>query len=650
MQAHRGVQVLPGHFMRYFYLDFETRSTVDLRRVGTYRYAEDPTTEAICASYAIDDGPVVLWRAGEPATWLAEAARADTLIVAHNAEFEREILANVFKTRFPPSKFRCTAAQAANCGLPRKLETVGEVVGLEHLKKAEAGHRLVLKLSRPRRKSKDNSDTYWTPETAPEDFAEFEDYNIGDVEAERELHRLLPPLSDREQRLWELTVEMNEGGVRLDTDLLGWMEKAAAEETARLSAQWLELTGLAPGSPKAAAKLGLKSLAKLAVRQALRRRDLPPVVREALKVRQMLARTSLRKMPTMRAQLCRDGKLRGAMVYGGAERTLRWAGGGVQLHNFPRGLGAKQAEALEALARGVLPLVYEDVLRTLSDLLKALLTGPFLIGDFGQIEARDLAWLAGDKKLLADFANGVDIYCGMASKIYGHTVTKADKDPVLKIDKRQLGKMAILGCGYGMGAKKFTAQAEKDYDVLLDEETAQRAVDGYRAQFPLVAGPGGLWNVLERGFRQAVLTKARRIQVGPVKMGALDVGGRPFTYIELPSGRRLMYLRPAVEAGRISYEGRDLLSHKWTRIESYGGRLTENVDQADSRDIMADRMLALRAAGFRLGWTVHDEIVAHDDGQKDGLAEFEQMMKTAPEWHAGIPLAVEAFSTWRYRK
>ena len=635
--------------MRYFYLDFETRSAADIRRVGTYRYAEDASTEVICAGYAIDDGPVVLWRAGEPPEWLREVERPDTVIVAHNAEFEREILAHKMGSRFPPSKFRCTAAQAAACGLPRKLETVGEILRLEHLKKAEAGHRLVLKLSRPRRPSKANPDQFWTPETASADFAEFEDYNIGDVEAERELHRLLPPLPDREQTIWELTVAMNESGVRLDTEALGWIERVAAEESARLAAEWVRLTGVPPGSRDAAKRVGLKSLAKLAVRQALRRSDLPPVVREALQVRQMLARTSLRKMPAMRAQVCRDGKLRGAMIYGGAERTLRWAGGGVQLHNFPRGMGEQQAEAFEALQAGVFAMVYEDVLRALSDILKGLLTGPWLVGDFGQIEARDLAWLAGDKALLADFANGVDIYCGMASKIYGHEVKKGDKDAALHIDKRQLGKMAILGCGYGMGAVKFKAQAEKDYDVLLDDETAQRAVTGYRERFPLVTGDRGLWNTLERGCRQAT-AGARRIQVGPVKMGAVDVHGRPVAYIELPSGRRLYYLRPEVVAGRISYEGRNLLTHKWERIESYGGRLTENVDQADSRDIMADRMLALRSAGFRLAWTVHDEIVAHDDGQKDALAEFERIMKTAPEWHAGIPLAVEAFSTWRYRK
>ena len=635
--------------MRYFYLDFETRSAVDIRRVGTYRYAEDESTEVICASYAIDDGPVVLWRAGEPPHWLRELERPDTVVVAHNAEFEREILAHKMGLRLPPFKFRCTAAQAANCGLPRKLEHVGTIMQIEHLKKAEAGHRLVLKLSRPRRASKDNPDQFWRPETAPDDFAEFEDYNIGDVEAERELHQLLPLMSDREQTIWELTVSMNEDGIRLDDEALGWIERVAAEESARLAAEWVRLTGVPPGSKKAASVLGLKSLAKLAVRQALRRADLPPVVREALKVRQMLARTSLRKMPAMRAQVCRDGRLRGAMIYGGAERTLRWAGGGVQLHNFPKGMGEAQAEAYEALQAGVFDLIYEDVLRALSDILKGLLTGPWLIGDFGQIEARNLAWLAGDKELLADFANGVDIYCGMASDIYGHTVVKGDKDPVLKVEKRQLGKMAILGCGYGMGAAKFKAQAEKDYDILLDDETAQRAVTGYRQRFPKVAGDRGLWNTLERGFRQAI-GGARRIQVGPVRMGAVDVHGRPFAYIELPSGRKLYYLRPEVTAGRITYEGRDLLTHQWKRIESYGGRITENVDQADARDIMADRMLALVRAGFRLAWTVHDEVVARDEGQKDALPEFERIMKTAPEWHEGIPLAVAAYSTWRYRK
>ena len=635
----------PAH---YFYLDFETRSLLDIRRVGTYRYAEDPSTEPLCASWALDDGPIGLWRAGEPVSWLALADRDDVLIVAHNAEFEREILAQKFDRRYPPSKFRCTAAQCAAMSLPRKLETAGEILGLEHLKKAAAGHRLINKLSKPRKATKDNPDAFWTRETAPDDFAEFDDYNIGDTEAERELHQLLPPLMEREQKLWELTVEMNEAGIRLDTDAVGWMEHAAFEESKRLTAEWIRLTGVKPNGKDAAKAVGLKSLAKLAVRQALRRRDLPPQVREALKVRQMLARTSLRKLPTMRAQLCDDGKLRGAMVFGGAERTNRWAGGGVQLHNLPRGLVDKQAEAFDALQRGVLHLIYEDVLRTLSDMLKGLLTGPWLIGDYGQIEARDLAWLAGDKKLLQDFASGTDIYCDMASVIYGTKITKTDYDPVLKVAKRQLGKMAILGCGYGMGAKKFQAQAEKDYDVLLDDATAQKAVGSYRKRFGSVVA---LWNTLERGMVQAITAKANRIQVGPVRMGVRDIRGRHFAYIELPSGRPVYYLNPRTdEVGRISYEGRNILTHQWERIESYGGRITENVDQADSRDLLAHSMLGLKAAGFRMAWTVHDENVAHDDGQKDALAEFERIMKQAPEWHEGIPLAVEAFQSWRYRK
>jgi DNA polymerase len=538
--------------------------------------------------------------------------------------------------------------------LPRKLETAGTVLQLEHLKKAEAGHRLINKLSKPRRASKANQDRFWTPDTAPEDFSEFEDYNIGDVEAERELHQLLPALSEREQKLWELTVEMNEAGIRLDVEAVGWMERAAAEESANLTVEWMRLTGVKPGSKGAAKAVGLESLAKLAVRQALRRRDLPPLVREALRVRQMLARTSLRKLPRMRAQLCVDGRLRGAMIYGGAERTLRWAGSGVQLHNFPRGLGSAQAEAYDALERGVLHLLYDDVLHTLSDMLKGLMTGPWLIGDLGQIEARNLAWLAGDKKLLQDFANGVDIYCDMASTIYGRPVTKADYDSVLKVPKRQLGKMAILGCGYGMGANTFREQAEKDYDVLLDEDTAKKAVYSYRKRFVRVPA---LWYLLERGMVRAVETRANRIAVGPVKMGVRDIGGRHFAYIELPSGRAVYYFNPRVDRGeegdeppRISYDGRNRWTHKWGRIESYGGFLTENVDQADARDLLAHSMLELKRAGFRMAWTVHDENVAHDDGQKDALSEFERIMKEPPEWHAGIPLSVDAFQSWRYHK
>jgi DNA polymerase len=295
-------------------------------------------------------------------------------------------------------------------------------------------------------------------------------------------------------------------------------------------------------------------------------------------------------------------------------------------------------------------LVYEDVLRTLSDMLKGLLTGPWLIGDYGQIEARNLAWLAGDQKLLADFRDGVDIYCDMASTIYKTKVSKTDYDPVLKVPKRQLGKISILGCGYGMGPTKFQAQAEKDYDVLLDEDTARAVVGAYRKRFNKVVA---FWHLLERGMVQAIDTGARALAVGPVRMGVRDIHGRHFAYIGLPSGRNVYYLNPHVDREgppRISYEGRNILTHKWERIESYGGRLAENTDQADARDLLAHSMLGLEAAGFRMAWSSHDENVSHDDGQKDGLAEFTRIMLEVPEWHEGIPLAVEAFASWRYRK
>lgn len=666
--------------MRYLYLDFETRSRLDLKRVGAYRYAEDPSTQALCASWAIDQMPDVLgWRPGMVPLWLQWADRPDVLIVAHNAEFERVILKHLFHRDFPPSKFICTMALVASVGLPRSLDLSGQVLNLEHKKDKAKGTRSLHKLAQPRRPSKDNPAEFWERDTAAKDFDELEDYNAGDTAAHREIHQILPPLSTREQKVWELTITMNERGVRLDVEALEWVERAAAEEVGRLTEKWLALTGgVKPGSPKAAAALGLDSLAKLAVRQALRRHDLPPQVREALKVRQMLARTSLRKTVAMRAQVCADGKLRGLLVYAGAERTSRWSGAGVQVHNLPRGLkGPAQAEAFETLRSGVFALVYDDVLRTLSDMLKGLITGPWLIGDYGQVEARDLAWLSGQKDLIDDFRADKDVYCDMASVIYGRTITKADYDPVLKVDKRQLGKMAILGCGYGMGAATFVRQAEKDYDVLLDEDTARAAVGAYRKRFSKVTA---FWNLLERGMVQTLRTRPACIQVGPVRMGMRDFHGRIFSYVQLPSGRPIYYYSPRIEqktipmhidrgdapgtpggwgphpvAERLSppsirYQGRDRITHQWQEIESYGGLLTENTVQADSRDIMADAMLRLEAAGFKLAFTVHDEIVAHDDGQKDALSEFERIMKTPPGWHKGFPLAVEAFTSWRYCK
>lgn len=641
------------------YLDFETRSRADLRKVGAHRYAEDPSTEAVMASWAAGDEPVRQWEPGGDAEWLRRLADPGALLVAHNAEFEREILRHCFGLVVPPGRVRCTAARAARCGLPRGLDGACRALRLVDQKDAR-GRRLVHKFSKPRRASRDNPDEYWDGESASEDWADYLSYNRGDAAAARGLYRALPPLSGTEQALWELTVRMNERGLAVDRESIPVAAEVVAAETARLAARFEELTGAKPFSPAARVALGMPSLAKAEVRHALRRTDLDPRVRKALEIRRRVARASVKKLAALLARTSPDGRLRGSLVYSGAERTQRWSGGGVQLHNLPRGLGDKTDEAFEALECLALADLYADPMQAVSEMLKGFLVGPYLVGDFAQVEARVLAWLAGQADLVAAFAAGSDVYCAMASDIYGRPITKADYDDALHIAKRQLGKIAILGCGYGLGAAKFQKTLDDTFDVEVTPEMAGHVVDTYRTRYPQIVR---FWHLLERGFAHAVRHGSNRVKVGPTFMGVASLGGRAFAYVELPSGRPLYYADPRLAEGdpdlpgcerqylsgtSVSYLGRDLHTHQWGRVSTYGGKLAENVVQAASRDLLADAMLRLDRAGFPIVLTVHDEVVV--EAGPDRLPEFRETMQAAPPWAAGLPHAADTFACRRYRK
>ncbi|HEU4440158.1 MAG TPA: DNA polymerase, partial [Methylomirabilota bacterium] len=455
--------------------------------------------------------------------------------------------------------------------------------------------------------------------------------------------RALPPLSDQEQRLWELTVEANSRGVALDTLSLGPAIAAAEAAEATLAERFEALTGVRPSQvAKAAAALGVKSLAKAEVRRQLRRPDLEPKVREALEARRSFAKSSVKKLRAMQDRVEGDGRLRGALAYCGAERTGRWSSWGVQLQNMPRGLGEGTEEAFEILSFHGLEVLYLDPLKTVSDMLKGFLVGPFLVGDFAQVEARVLAWLAGQGDLLRAFAAGDDIYCEMAGAIYGHRVGKEDRDAALGIAKRQLGKVAVLGCGYGLGPEKLRTQLDENFDVVASAEVCERTVYAYRRRYPRIPK---LWRLLEDGFSHVIVARpAKSVQVGPVRMGYRELYGRPFAYIQLPSSRALWYFDPREGP---AYFGRNIYAGgRWEQVPTYGGKLAENVTQAVSRDLLAEAMLRLDAAGFEVAFTVHDEVVA----EGGDLAKFKRLLVEAPAWAAGLPISADAFETRRYRK
>jgi DNA polymerase bacteriophage-type len=674
--------------MTTLFLDFETRSRIDLRAVGAHRYFEDESTEVLSAGYAADDEPVRVWTRGEHPGWLTYVQDPSVVIVAHNAEFERLALEYCFGIRLPASRFRCTAALLASYGLPRSLDAGGQVLLTEHRKMADVGDRVLHKLSKPRRPSMANPDEFWEEETAPDDFAEMYEYNAGDVDTMRDIYHVLPALSIREQRVWELTVKMNDRGLLVDREAIGGAIKLVSTEAERLVKRWQVLTrgSSTPTSSNAAAVLNamapsakITSVDKLHVRKLLKRTDLPGPVLECLRIRKRLARSSLAKLRQLLQRCSADGRYRGGYVFAGAERTQRWSSWGVQLHNLPRGLGDKTDDAFQALLRDMLPVLYDDVLGTVSDMLKGFFVGPFLMGDYAQIEARVLAWYAKQQRLLDMFARGEDVYLDMAKRIYGvDRMTADDYDEALHMPKRQLGKITILACGFGMSGGTFSRNADVQWDIDIPLEKANTIVMAYRNKYPNVPS---FWARVEHVVREAIRRDSKSLRPtpdAPWYAGTREFQGRRFATVGLPSGRSLWYYDPFPDhpgkwpsgdpktsmmyLGRPPYgrggaklveDERSAVAVKdppkgATYLETYGGKLVENMVQKTARDMMADRMLALDDAGFPLVLTTHDEVGA--EGRKEDLAEFKRVMSDVPKWAEGLPVAVDAHWSGRYHK
>jgi DNA polymerase len=640
--------------VRELFLDFETRSTVDLPACGAYVYADDPSTKILCVAFAVEDDPVQVFPFGHPATVRETVLETglggmfvnpEFTIVARNAEFERNILRGVLGLDLPASKFRCTAAQSARAGLPRSLEASGAVLGTTEQKDA-GGKRLIAKLCRPRRPSKENPDLFWEPTTAPEDFAAMYEYCAQDVRTDRQIHKSLPPIDDKEQAIWELTVRMNDRGVKVDTEAVPLALAAANAETQRLAARWYEVTGVEHGSVVAGAEaVGLPNLRAATVRKALSG-DLDPHVREALEIRQEVSKSSLAKLQAFLDRTSADGRVRGNLVYAGAERTARWSGYGIQPQNFPRDCpnsDEAMAEQFQALREGK-PLDLDS----LSGMLRGFMVGPFVAGDYAQIEARGLAWIAGQDDLVAAFDRGEDVYSQMAASIYGRPVKKGDK--IDGIDARFVGKTVILGAGYGLGSQKFQRSLDENWGITVSDEFSQKVINTYRSKYSKIPA---FWYRLEDAFRYAIRVNARRLThpgLRGLSIGVRDVSGRRFAQITLPSGREMLYYDPKVgNDNRISYIGRNQYAGgRWERVETYGGKLTENVVQALSRDVMAEALMRLDSAGFPLVLTVHDEAVAECGPER--LEEFENLMAQRPLWAQDLPIAVECGAMARYRK
>ena len=669
------------------HLDFETRSEVNLNDVGAYKYAMHPSTEILCMGWAIDAGPV---QVSYP-PW-APVFPTDAIIVAHNAQFEYAIYHHILHKRYgwperlDPRGWSCTMSRAAMCGLPLGLGDLGAVLGAK-IRKDLGGRRVMHQLCKP--VGYDFlGDPIW--DTDPAKLAALYAYNKIDVQTEMEIDGLLPELPASERAIWEHDLVVNYRGVRVDLEMAQKAQDIAGILTDDLNAKLRAMTGgfIDKATQVTTMKEYLKSngvevptqrkknskgemvdsetLGAQVIPEILSRPNLPPVVRSVLSIRCQVGKSSTAKYANTILTACPDGRVRGVLQYHAAH-TGRWSGRLIQPQNYPKGFktAEKQAAAIRLILAGdaaAFVRAYGDKsMQALSDALRgSIVSGAgsqFVSADYNAIEARVLFWLANDVEALAMYARGESPYLDMAQKIYNRPCSKKGTP-----QEYDIGKRTILGCGYGMGAKKFkdnvySETAKVGTPVSIPADLAERAVKTYRKEHDVVVN---LWNEFDAAAVQAVKRPGVILQAaGGRVLWGMSVDRR-FLKCRLPSGRFLWYWRPVVKKVEtpwgemkeaMCYQGEDPQRHQWGLLKTYGGSLTENVVQATARDLLAHGMLAVEEAGFPVVLTVHDEILSEiPDGPGDQLTDFIARMCAVPAWAKGCPVAAEGWVGSRYRK
>ena len=646
--------------MRELGIDIETYSSYDLKTCGVYRYVEAPDWAILLFAYAVDGGPVqcVDLASGESLPEDVRAALTDPAVTktAYNATFERVNLGKYLGQRLDPAQWRCTMVRAARLGLPLPLGQCGEVLHLEAGKMKE-GAALIRYFSLPGK----NGRHY--PADAPERWATFKAYNIRDVEVEQailaKVRRLEVPAFD--DQLYIADQEINDRGVLIDRQLVENAERFDTEYKAQLAHQAKTLTGLDNPNSPAQLKRYLQETTGSEV-ETLNKKVLAdlkdqlaeyPDAQELIELRQDMAKTSSKKYTAMLKCVCNDGRIHGLLQFYGAARTGRWAGRLVQVQNLPQNHLASLDYARSLVKRGDLEEFtdnYSNPTHVLSELIRtAFVAAPghtFHVCDFSAIEARVIAWLAGENWVLDVFREGGDIYCRTASKMFGVPVEKHGANAEL----RQKGKIAVLALGYGGGVSALEAMGGARLGLSEDEE--KEIVQLWRKSNQNITQ---LWQTLEAAAIKAIQTgESVRVNRGIVvgrQWGMLT--------ITLPSGRTLCYPRVSIGIERndgwrgdheiIEYEGTNQTTKKWGKIRTYGGKLTENVVQAIARDILGVVILRAREAGLPVVFHIHDEIIV-EAAPGQTLEQVEALFSKPITWCSDLPLKGAGYTTPYYLK
>lgn len=645
--------------MKTLSIDIETYSDQSLVKTGVYRYVESPVFEILLFAYSADGAPVqvVDLACGEQIPEEVISALTDNTVTkwAFNAAFEHICLSRYLGydtgTYLEPEAWRCSMVWAATMGLPLSLGGVGAVLGLEKQKLTE-GKELIKYFCQPCTPTKSNGQrTRNLPAHAPDKWLAFKKYNIRDVETEMSIQTRLAkyPVPDSVWAEYHQDQHINDRGVALDMELVRQAIQIDGRSRSELTTAMKELTEL--DNPNSVQQMkqwladnGMETdtLGKKAVQELLK--TAPPELQRVLTLRQQLAKSSVKKYQAMETAVCADGRARGMFQFYGANRTGRWAGRIIQMQNLPQNHLSDLAEARGLVRCGdfaALEMLYEDVPDTLSQLIRTAFVpradAKLIVADFSAIEARVIAWLAGEEWRQKVFAEGKDIYCASASQMFGVPVEKHGINGHL----RQKGKIAELALGYGgsVGALKAMGALE----MGLSAEELPPLVEAWRQSNPMITK---LWWDVDRAAMEAVRYKHTNETHGitfSCRKGML--------FITLPSGRRLAYVKPRIGENQfggpcITYEGIGS-TKKWERLNSYGPKFVENIVQATSRDILCYAMNTLRCCSIVMH--IHDEVVIEAD-PKMSLQAVCDLMGRTPPWAKGLQLRADGYETDFYKK
>ena len=650
--------------MKVMSIDIETFSDIDLGKCGVYRYTDSPNFEVLLFAYSIDEGPVKLvdLASGEVLSQEIMDALQDPKIIktAFNANFERiALMKHLSKTMgkkiyLDPSSWRCSEVQAAMLGLPLHLEGVAKVLSLKEQKMAE-GKALVRYFCLPCKPTAANGGRKRNlPSDAPDKWELFKQYNIRDVEVELAIKEKIKdyPITETEQALYELDQRINDRGFEVDMAFVMQAISCDRQFTVVATERAYELTGL--DNPNSVSQLKdwlsdrgveVESLSKKNVKELVDETE--GEVEEALKLRLLMAKTSVKKYEAIERAVCSDGRVHGLLQFYGANRTGRWAGRLVQVQNLPQNHLKDLKLARDLVKEGDfedLELLFGNTPGVLSELIRTAFVPKkdhrFIVADFSAIEARVISWLAGEKWRIEVFSSHGKIYEASASMMFHVPLEEVTKGSPL----RQKGKVSELACGYGGGVGALKAMGALEMGV--EEHELQGLIDNWRNANPRIVQ---FWWDVDKAAITAVKERTRTNS-----HGIIFTYKRGMLFVTLPSGRDLVYVKPKLALNKFGREGLTYegigTTKKWERIETYGPKIVENIVQATARDLLAYAMLKIHASGFSIVAHVHDEVICEVPVGESSVKEICALMGEAPTWAKGLPLSADGYECDFYQK